>query len=144
MFAVAPTTNLYSLDVTIVDETTAFDDIARALEAKATFVPHTLRDWLANPWPRALIVSGRRATETLRANIPTNNLYVTSVYAMLGMSGTFQPPPQTQVVNLQSPTLSDIATFWNGLMIHLTNRQRQWLLVVSVGDDPARDPCNNP
>ena len=141
IFAVDPKCNLYTLDVNIVDDDTQYDKIARALQFRAAFVPEVLKEWLANPWPRALVVSGKRATEALRANMPSCYVYETSIFAMVGISGIFDPPPQTQVVNVQAGTLTEVSTFWNGLLQHVTNRQRRWYLVVSVGDMPRSLPA---
>ena len=125
LFAVDPKCDLYTLDVNIVSDSTDFDSFALALQTRAAFVPEVLRDWLSNPRPRALVVSGKRATEALRANMPCCFVYETSIFAMVGISGSFDPPPQTQVVNIQSGTLSEVSAFWNGILQHLTNRQRR-------------------
>ena len=141
MFAVDPKCDLYTLDVNIVGDCTTYDDIARALQFRAAFVPKALKDWLTNPWPRALVVSGKRATEALRANMPSCYVYETSIFAMVGISGNFDPPQHTQIVNVQAGTLSEVATFWNGLLQYVTNRQRKWYMVVSVGDSPRSLPA---
>lgn len=140
MFAVDPKCNLYTLDVNIADDITQYDEIARALQFRAAFVPGVLTEWLADPWARALVVSGKRATEALRANMPSCFVYETSIFAAVGISGDFNPPPQTQVVNIQSGTLAEVATFWNGLLQHVTNRQRRWYIVISAGDTPRSLP----
>lgn len=95
---------------------------------------------LSNPWPKAIVVSGKRATESLRVNMPACLVYESSIFAATGISGDFKPPAQTQVVNVQSGTLAEVNTFWNGLLQHITNRQRRWYLVISIGDSPRSLP----
>ena len=134
IFSTDPGVNLYSLDVTVVDDSTDFRAIADAVKARADLVPPTLKEWLANPWPKALVLHGRRATDAFRNQTPPNlAIYESNVFAMAGISGVFDPPSSTQVVNLRSPTLHDVHTFWNGLLHHLTRKDRTWSLVASIG-----------
>ena len=147
VFTVNPRTELYGLTAHVIDESTDLGLIRMALQSQQSFTPEPMRSFVESLGPggvspRVLVVSGKTATELVVRTLPTPEymLLVTDLYTAVGLSGSLDIRPHHRLVNIRVGSSLDLATFFNGLLPLITNRQRWYNIVISIGDAPPGLP----